>query len=435
MRPLFFDMILELYGQFKNSAGVNTDSRSIKSGEIFFALKGENFDGNLFAAKTIEEGASFVVVSSLPTPLPTGKYMLVEDTLVALQELAQLHRRKWGKQIVALTGSNGKTTTKELLREVLAKKYNVFATSGNLNNHIGVPLSLLSINDTHDIAVIEMGANHQNEIEQLCNIAEPTSGLITNIGKAHLEGFGGEQGVLKGKSELFDFLKQNNGSIFWNLGDEKLQAISESYHFALTYGTVESSVFARIISEVPALSIEWNGMHIQTHLTGAYNVQNILAAICVGQFYGVADNEIACAISGYIPSNSRSQIASVGKYKIILDAYNANPSSMAHALENLSKLDEQGFFVIGDMFELGESAPAEHQAIVSLSEKLKLKGIFIGENFNECKIGGESLAFSDKEKAAEFLKTQPPVCNYILLKGSRGMRMETLIDTIKEITL
>jgi len=426
-------MIKALHTKFLESTGVTIDSRTVKPEQIFFAIKGEHFDGNQYAEIALESGAKYVVVSDLPKPLPAGKYLLVDDTLLTLQELAHHHRKVCGKPVIALTGSNGKTTTKELLRAVLQKKYRTFATFGNLNNHLGVPLSLLSIQNSHEIAVIEMGANHQKEIAELCKIAEPTAGLITNIGKAHLEGFGGEIGVLKGKTELFDHLNLTHGTIFWNAGDQKLQTVGDRFKFQQTYGSPNADIFAQVVTEVPTLVLAWQGMTIKTNLTGAYNADNIMAAICVGKYYSVPDQAIVDAIEGYIPNNSRSQIEQIGQYQVILDAYNANPSSLWHALENLAKLDSHGYFIIGDMFELGDASAEEHQAIINLSEKLNLSGIFIGHHFANCKSHKNATLFKEKEMAAAFIKTKPPKCEYILLKGSRGMRMESLVETIKAL--
>jgi UDP-N-acetylmuramoyl-tripeptide--D-alanyl-D-alanine ligase len=424
-------MIEILYQHFLNATGVSTDSRNIQQGQIFFALKGDNFDGNRFAGQAIYDGASLAVVSEALEGLPENKCLLVDDTLVALQQLATHHRKQWGKKVIALTGSNGKTTTKELVHSVLSTEYNAFATSGNLNNHIGVPLSLLAIKPEHDLAVIEMGANHCEEIKALCNIAHPDVGLITNIGKAHLEGFGGELGVLKGKTEMFDHLCALGKDILWNAADPKLATKRQSYKICKTYGTADSDVFAEVTNDNPTVHLIWNNLQIKTNLTGAYNAQNVMATICAGLYFGVSSENIVKGLEQYIPSNSRSQLMQQNGVQIILDAYNANPSSVAHALENLARIDQNGFFILGDMFELGDKSAEEHQAICDLAQKLNLEGIVVGSQFCTCSTLPSIQKCQTREGALACLQRIQLKGRTVLLKGSRGMKMETLLENIK----
>lgn len=428
--------IQELHYHFNLSSGVCTDTRNIKENSLFVALKGENFDGNQFVQQAIKAGAKFAI-TSVAANANGNTIFYVNNTLKALQDLANFHRKQFNIPVIGVTGSNGKTTTKELLYAVLSKKYNTLATKGNLNNHIGVPLTLLQLNKNHELAIIEMGANHQGEIEELSHIAEPTIGIITNIGKAHLEGFGGIEGVIKGKTELYRFLQNHMGLIVYNADNQilKAHALSErtlSYSF-----NAEADCKGTIVNEQPFLSINYNYRQssynrVDSNLIGLYNAENILSAICVGKYLQVDDASISDAINAYAPDNSRSQIIKNGNNTIILDAYNANPSSMKAALENFSKMEAQHKIVIlGDMFELGETSSIEHENIIKEAMKGNYqKMIFIGPRFFEHRSSTGALYFENTIQCSEYLKTLSKINLTILIKGSRGMKLEFLLDSL-----
>lgn len=423
-----------LLKKFLNSTGVTTDSRTIKGGEIFFALSGEHFNGNEFALQALDAGADFVVISEDRKGIPADKFMLVDDTLVALQTLAKIYRQRLGIPVLAITGSNGKTTTKELCARVLSTHKKVFATQGNYNNHIGVPLTLLSLNKSHEIAVVEMGANHQKEIELLCDIALPDAGLITNIGKAHLEGFGGIEGVLKGKTELFKHLQQNAGDILWNADDTKLNEIQQEFSPAISYGT-QGEITGSLLHSSPYLNCLWNvksgkSYEINTHITGSYNFQNVLAAVACGVYFNIPEEDIVKAISSYEPENNRSQIDDFKGYKVIRDFYNANPSSVEAALLNLSGLSGKKYFILGDMLECGETEIIEHERIIELCALHQLQGIFIGPLYSKCSHKHGFQVFETKEACINYLKSNIIPGGYILIKGSRGMKMEQILDIL-----
>jgi UDP-N-acetylmuramoyl-tripeptide--D-alanyl-D-alanine ligase len=427
----------QIYSAFKQHPEVCTDTRAIRESCIFFALKGGNFNGNTFAAQAIEKGAAYVVIDEAEYFIE-GKTFLVADVLTALQELAKHHRSELGKKgliVFGLTGSNGKTTTKELLARVLAKKFNTLYTEGNLNNHIGVPLTLLRLKEEHQMAVIEMGANHQKEIELLSSIADPDYGLITNVGLAHLEGFGGPEGVLKGKTELFVHLRNKNAKALVLADDPRVIQISEGMK-RMGYGTTkEAEVYGRLISSDPFVKFEWKTMDIplhevQTQMAGSYNLTNLIAACAVGVEFGISSSDIDEAIASYKPSNARSQLEQRDSNTMILDYYNANPSSMAAAIDNLARLTaEKKIIVLGDMFELGDLAVQEHQRIADLvSEKLKgATVVLVGKLFSQVKGYPEMIRLNDGIAAAEWMKQQQPENCLILIKGSRGMKMEIIL--------
>jgi UDP-N-acetylmuramoyl-tripeptide--D-alanyl-D-alanine ligase len=423
--------IEDLYSLFIKNSEISTDSRNIIPGSLFFAMKGETFDGNRYAADALDNGAAFAVIDD-PVHKKDDRYILVSDTLAALQDLARFHREKSKARIIGITGSNGKTTTKELIGKVLSTCYKTRVTKGNLNNQIGVPLTLLKINETDDFGVIEMGANHPGEIKDLCNISCPDFGLITNIGKAHLEGFGSFEGVIKTKSELYQFIRQTNGRVFLNIDNQLLVSLAKGIHY-YSYGTsLEADCSGAIVSGDPFLTIKWSCENhsgtIRTNLYGDYNLENILAAVCIGMFFNIPPEKIDLAISSYHPDNNRSQWVDTGKNILIMDAYNANPSSMKAALANFRKLESLGKWVIlGDMMELGADSLAEHQSVIQLAEELTLKNlILIGDQFFQIRKSNNIICFRTIEEAEAWFRLHPVEHSAILLKGSRKMQLEKL---------
>lgn len=416
-----------LHEHFLKCKSVCTDTRQISKDCMFFALKGGNFNGNKFAKDAIKNGATFAVIDEADYKI-SDQYLLVEDVLSALQDLAIFHRKFLNIPIISLTGSNGKTTTKELINAVLSKSYNTIATVGNLNNHIGVPLTLLSMTSSTEIGIIEMGANHQKEIEFLSNIALPDYGLITNFGKAHLEGFGSFEGVIKGKSELYEHLKSNNKTIFVNQNDElQLKQVGDYTHTKI-FGSQ-----SKLIESQPYIALNYKNQIIKTRLTGAYNYNNVCVAIALGEYFKVPMQDIIDAIENYIPNNNRSQIVEKDGHQIILDAYNANPSSMIAALSNFNQLNNENKVVIlGDMFELGDTAQEEHQGISDFASSLKLnKAIFVGENFyNITSKNTDSYYFNSFDDLKNDFGNFNLENQLILIKGSRGMALERLLDLI-----
>jgi len=420
--------ISQLHKIFLGSTGITTDTRKVDQGNIFFALKGDNFDGNIFANKAISDGASYAIVENSDVAID-NRYILVDNVLETLQNLAAFHRNYLNIPIIAITGTNGKTTTKELVREVLLQKYNVKATQGNLNNHIGVPLTILSFDKDVEIGIVEMGANHIGEIAHLCEIAQPDFGLITNIGKAHIEGFGSYEGVIIAKSELYHYLNDNLGKVFFNSQDVVLEKTLEKLNVkSIPYclvNTVSGNLFAQI---------EWEQSMVKSNLVGNYNVDNIRAAITIGNYFDVEKLNIIKAIENYIPTNNRSQLIRKGELSIIIDAYNANPSSMNVALNNLASLKSSSkVAILGDMLELGDVAFEEHQTIVDKAMDFGFdKIIFVGSNFlqhkNVSKQNVDFFASFDEMKNSN--KIDIPSPSTVLIKGSRGIGLERVLDLI-----
>jgi UDP-N-acetylmuramoyl-tripeptide--D-alanyl-D-alanine ligase len=425
--------IKKLHELFLSSSGVTTDTRKIENNSIFFALKGENFDANTFTQQALSQGAAFVVIDDDHYYLDKTT-IVVDNVLETLQALANYHRNFLKIPIIAITGSNGKTTSKELICAVLSKKFNTKATVGNLNNHIGVPLTLLSFDKNTQIGIVEMGANHQKEIEFLCDLTEPDFGYITNFGKAHLEGFGGIQGVIKGKSEMLNYLKTNHKIAFINQ-DDPLQAEKSVDIEYFGYSNFDSQSFLKIdsISANPFLNVSFNDTIIKSHLIGIYNANNIAIAILIGKFFEIPNLKIKQAIEGYIPENNRSQMLIKNSNKIILDAYNANPSSMKVAIENFCQiLNSNKIVFLGDMFELGSESYFEHQQIVnSLIINQNITCYFVGKHFFECQNKISHFNFFETfESLKEYLSFHEIHNNIILIKGSRGMALERILDCI-----
>ncbi|WP_299115496.1 UDP-N-acetylmuramoyl-tripeptide--D-alanyl-D-alanine ligase [uncultured Winogradskyella sp.] len=424
--------IESIYQKFKTSNGVSTDTRKLPKGCIYFALKGDNFDGNKFVDKAFNNGAKYCVIDNKEAII-NDNCILVDDVLKTLQSLATHHRNEINIPIISLTGSNGKTTTKELILSVLSTKYKVGATQGNLNNHIGVPLTLLSFTSDLDFGIVEMGANHQKEIEFLSNIAQPDYGLITNFGKAHLEGFGGVEGVIKGKSELYDYIKQNDKTVFINTNDTTQVKQINHYTNTVTFGSgSKNDCKVEFIAANPFVSLKYNGIEINSKLIGNYNYGNIAVATAIGQHFNVSVENIKTAIENYQPDNNRSEIIERGTSKIILDAYNANPTSMLAALNNLKQLKAKSkYLFLGDMFELGDDAKKEHQAITDFVEANFDENIFlVGENFFKTKAKVTTSTFSSFEDLIPVLKTLNISNSTLLIKGSRGMALERILEFI-----
>jgi len=424
--------IKELYQLFLQSAGVTTDTRKIEANQLYFALKGGNFNGNTFSKIALEQGATYSIVDEAEHQY-NDHCILVEDVLHTLQKLANYHLKQvLPKAVIGITGSNGKTTTKELVHAVLATTYKTHYTKGNLNNHIGIPLTLLDMEADTEIAVIEMGANHQKEIASYCAYAEPTHGIITNCGKAHLEGFGGLEGVRKGKGELYDYLKVCNGTIFVNSDDVVLLNMLEERAFEhyISYGKSHTATYySDILVDNPFLKIHFEDLEINSHLFGSYNYSNIMCAIAVGKYFNVSNEAIKAAIEAYNPTNARSQMIAKNGYHLILDAYNANPTSMQHALESFAKsLDKKKIVILGDMFELGADAAREHQYIADLCTQLQLDTIvLVGQEFQKTSTPEQVLKFAEVVQAQKWFSQQDFSGAEILLKGSRGMMMEQVI--------
>ena len=424
--------IKELYEIYKAHPVVTTDSRNCPEGSIFFALKGETFDGNKFAVSAIEKGCAYAVVDDKTIVHPQA--IVVDNVLNTLQQLARYHREQLGIPVVGITGTNGKTTTKELVAAVLSKKYRVQYTQGNFNNHIGVPLTLLSIKPDCEIAVVEMGANHPGEIRDLAALALPTCGLITNVGKAHLEGFGSLEGVINTKKELYDNLAERGGHVFVNVANTLLMNVlnTKSYTTYSANADIQADVNGRLLCCAPYVEFEWNGVELKTNFVGAYNLDNMLAAIAVGLHFGVAEEDICAAMSNYMPANNRSQLTKTERNTVIVDAYNANPTSMLAAIDNFDIMEgENKMAILGDMLELGEQSEVEHQNIVRRLMESKIEKIIL--------VGGEFAKASDKldidsrfsifnSRSAE-LESQLSILNsqLILLKGSNGIGLYKLI--------
>ena len=421
--------IESLYSTYKQYPSVQTDTRKLKAGDLYFALKGPNFNGNSFAQQALDAGAAYAIIDEADYQI-NEKTILVDDVLDTLQQLARHHRQQFNIPFIAITGSNGKTTTKELIHTVLSSTFQTYTTEGNLNNHIGVPLTLLKIKSDAQMAVIEMGANHQQEIASYCRIALPTHGLITNCGKAHLEGFGGVEGVRKGKGEIFDHLRAHNGAAFVMWDYPYLQEMSNGIATIYKYGTQEGDVVGNTVASDPFLEVAFTkGLedHIATQLVGSYNLPNVLAAVAVGKYFSIANDKIKAAIEAYAPTNSRSQLVKKGTNQIILDAYNANPSSMKLAIENFAKAKEDNkILVLGAMAELGVDSLKEHQQIVAEIEKYHWKQvILVGGDFLKTK--HHFLSFTTADEASQWLQEQQLNHSYLLVKGSRSTGMEKAI--------
>lgn len=425
--------IEQLYQLFLNANGITIDTRKIKSNQLYFALKGANFNGNLFAKNALEAGASYAIIDEAAYKM-NDQYILVEDVLTTLQQLANFHLKNVKPSaIIAITGSNGKTTTKELVHAVLTTTFKTHYTKGNLNNHIGIPLTLLEMPLDTEIAVIEMGANHQKEIESYCQYVEPTHGIITNCGKAHLEGFSGLEGIRKGKGELYDYIKTHKGTVFVNGDDEILLEMLQqrAMHDFISYGNnPKNAIHSQIVNEQPYLKINFENTLIQSNLFGNYNYSNIMCAVAVGSYFKVKNEAIKDAIENYQPTNARSQVVDKQGYQIVLDAYNANPTSMQHALENFSKsTNKKKIVLLGDMFELGEFATQEHQRIADLAMDLNFdKIILVGNEFYKTKSNESVLKFDNVEIAQQWYKQQDFTDAMLLLKGSRSMQMERIVQ-------
>ncbi len=424
--------IEQLHNLFLECNSACTDTRKIKNNDMFFALKGDNFNGNTYCEKALKSGAKYCIIDELEFKTSSDT-ILVHNVLETLQELATYHRTYLKIPIIALTGSNGKTTTKELINATLSQKYKTTATVGNLNNHIGVPLTLLSMTKDTEMGIVEMGANHQKEIEFLCAIAQPDYGYITNFGKAHLEGFGGVKGVIKGKSEMYAYLIKNNKTIFVNSNDP-IQVKKTKKATVFTFGNtvLDTDISISFVEAQPFVSCLYKGFIIQSQLIGEYNFNNIAAAITIANYFKVEDEAIKMGIENYIPTNNRSQVITKGTNKIILDAYNANPSSMRAALLNFEKQSGIKIAILGDMFELGKEAKTEHQTIADLALSLEIDSIiFVGENFYQSKIKSRKATkfnlFEDLVNISDISKLQNSL---ILIKGSRGMALERVMELL-----
>ena len=424
-------MVEQVYNAFLScDQKVTTDTRNIAKNDLFFALKGPNFNGNKFAEKALELGAKYAVIDEKEYFIE-GKTFLVENVLETLQSLARFHREKINIPVVAITGTNGKTTTKELLGAVLTSQYHILITKGNLNNHIGVPLTILQLNKEHEIAVIEMGASKIGDIKELVEIALPNYGIITNIGKAHLEGFGDVETIKKTKFELYDFIIENKGAVVVNKEDEVLLSYIPKETDKFTYGSLEADVIGKVVRQTPTLemelSIEENAPNIvKTNLLGAYNQNNILAAACVGKLFKVSKENIEQSIANYLPTNNRSQLVTTSKNTVIADCYNANPTSTMESLISFNQIESsQKLVILGDMLELGSASEVEHQAIVDYLENTSLKAILVGTCYQKTNSG--FTTFKDTLELIPFLKQNGLENSLVLLKGSRGIKLEMLL--------
>ncbi len=424
--------IEELYDIFLKCHSVTTDSRNCPENSLFFALKGESFNGNLFAKQALTSGCSYAVIDE-PAYKSDDRYIVVEDCLKTLQDLAHYHRSTSGIPIIGITGTNGKTTTKELMAQVLNKKFQTLYTQGNLNNHIGVPLTLLRLKKEHSLAIIEMGANHPGEILELVKIADPDLGLITNVGKAHLEGFGSFEGVIRTKGELYDYLREKGGKIFINMENPYLTSIAKGIP-QIQYATKEGyPVFGEVISCSPFLNFRWfsdfgkKSYTTKTNLIGSYNLENAMAAVCVGLHFGISPENISEALQEYIPSNNRSQLMKTEQNTLIIDAYNANPTSMAAALKNFSQYEApKKAAVLGSMKELGELSEEEHKILTfNIAEQNFDRVFLIGKEFK--KTNTDYPIFEGSDSFIEYLKVQPLEGYTILIKGSRGNQLESIV--------
>ena len=426
--------IVSLYNIYLQHPNVQTDTRKLQTGDLYFALKGANFNGNRFAATALEAGAAYCIVDE-EDAVVDERCILVPDVLQTLQQLALHHRRQFSIPFIAITGTNGKTTTKELVTKVLSARYRTYATEGNLNNHIGVPLTILKIRKDAEMAIIEMGANHQKEIAFYCTVAEPDFGLINNVGKAHLEGFGSVEGVRKAKGELYDYIREHEGTIFINSDLDYLSEMAQGIARQYSYGTANAQIIGKALQSdgLLKLAVLSAGLEttIQTQLVGDYNLPNVLAAIAIGTYFEMDIDTIKSALEAYQPSNSRSQLLEKGTNTIILDAYNANPSSMKLALENMSTLHsaKDKWLLLGAMKEMGERCEEEHKALVEQAQQLQFQHVvLVGEEFEAVK--GAYQWFATSAEAHDWIVQQPIRNSVILVKGSRGSKMEVVLDAL-----
>lgn len=427
--------IEHIYSYFSESTGITTDTRQCREGMMFVALRGENFDGNRYAKSALEQGCRYAVVDNAAYADPTDeRYLLVDDSLKALQQLARHHRRTLGLPIVGITGTNGKTTTKELIATVLSRKYHIHYTQGNLNNHIGVPLTLLQLTAEHEMAVVEMGASHPGDIKELVEIAEPDYGLITNVGMAHLQGFGSLEGVIRTKGEMYDYLRTTpRRTIFLNSDNHHLCAIAEGLE-AVTYGQAEEAdICGKLIDCAPYLRFQWRKCggewhEVSTQLIGSYNIDNALCAVAVGTYFGVAEQEISAALSEYAPTNNRSQLTKTDHNTLVVDAYNANPTSMRAAIDNFALMDvPHKMLILGDMKELGEATEAAHQEVVDLLDARDFAEVWlVGPAFAATRHTQRTFANAEEVKAA--LVAERPERRTILIKGSNSMKLASLVE-------
>ena len=423
--------IAQLHRKFIESAGISTDTRKIQYGEMFFCLKGDNFNANKFANKALELGALYVIIDDKDYYVDE-RTILVSDALEYLQLLASFHRRQFDIPFIGITGTNGKTTTKELVNTVLSKKFKTHATKGNFNNHIGVPLTLLSMPNDTEIAIIEMGANHIGEIAELCRMTEPNYGIITSIGRAHLEGFGSIEGVIKTKTELYNSVNNSAGKLFVNGDSELLMGLSKDQN-RIIYGSNESfEAVGSKIEKSAFASLQWKEYNIESQLVGSYNYDNIMAAICIGNYFQVSDNDISEAIENYAPENQRSQWKKSDNNELIIDAYNANPSSMKVAIESIEQLKTVNkWLILGDMLELGKESTKEHQDLINgIDPKLLKSTIFVGTEFSKAAKGKNLHCFDDTKSAAIWLEDNPINQAVVLVKGSRGIALEGLLNLL-----
>lgn len=427
--------IIDLYKIFQMYPSVITDSRQIIPSCLFFALKGESFNGNEFAKDAIGKGAAYAIIDEAEFEIP-GKTILVENVLQTLQELAHHHRKKLALPILAITGTNGKTTTKELVSAVLSEKYKVSFTLGNLNNHIGVPLTLLRMNKSTEFGVVEMGANHPGEINDLCMIADPDFGIITNIGKAHLEGFGSFEGVIQTKTELYRYLQKKNGLVFYNKSNPLLENLTGEITNKKSYGEKDANFVAELVNSPPYLHLKANFpkgvLYLNTQLTGNYNFENVLAAACIGQHFGIDPLKIQAALKNYLPKNNRSQLIVKDNLRITMDAYNANPTSMQASIKSfIQNTEGQCYMILGDMLELGDYSTEEHDAILRLLKSYSdCKVYLVGEQFSKLANEYNYEAFQKVDFLCETLKKTPITDGNILIKGSRGIQLEKVLNYI-----
>jgi UDP-N-acetylmuramoyl-tripeptide--D-alanyl-D-alanine ligase len=422
--------IVELYNLFTNSAGVCTDTRKIKQNCIFFCLKGENFNGNTFAKKAIEEGASYSIIDE--KEYQTENTILVGNVLETLQKLANHHRKQFNIPFIGITGTNGKTTSKELINAVLSQHFKTHYTQGNLNNHIGVPLTLLSVPKECEIAIIEMGANHIGEINELCKIAAPNYGIITNIGTAHIEGFGSKEGIIQTKNEMYNYISENGKLIFTNNDDSLLQKLSTTIK-KYSYGKSNADCVASLLSETPNIKLSWNNTIINSTLYGGYNFYNIILAICVGQYFEVPSDKISKGIETYVSQNNRSQLIKLNNIDIYLDAYNANPSSMSVAIDSFaSNLSSNKLMILGDMLELGSVSKAEHQNIIDKAKALNIETYFVGTEFYNAQKKYNFNYFKNTDELVDWFENNEIDKSSILIKGSRGIKLEKVAEYLQK---